>query len=206
MKPQPNRKSPRADWHDYNGASYFVTICTKNRIHYFGEIQNGIPNLSPIGEFTRQCVEKIDGIHDDAVIPIFVVMPNHVHLIIVLDSPCRAAALRQPYNKNALRQPYNKNALRQPYNENALRQPYNNDNGTVVPDAEMQRRAKRCGRLSHIIGQFKTAVLREAAAKGIPFGWQARFHDHIIRNDDEMKRITLYIKNNPIKWNDDCFS
>ena len=152
--------------------------------------------MSPIGEFTRQCVEKIDGIHDDAVIPIFVVMPNHVHLIIVLRPPCRAAALRQPYNKNALRQPYNKNVLRQPYN----------DNETVEPDAEMQRRAKRCGRLSHIIGQFKSAVLREAARQGIPFGWQARFHDHIIRNNDEMKRITLYIKNNPIKWNDDCFS
>ncbi|MBR4340838.1 MAG: hypothetical protein IKP89_09535, partial [Bacteroidales bacterium] len=145
MKPQPHRKSPRADWHDYNGASYFVTICTKNRIHYFGEIQNGIPNLSPIGEFTRQCVEKIAGIHDDTTVPVFSVMPNHVHLIIVLDSPCRAVALRQPYN---------------------------NDNGTVVPDAEMQRRAKRCGRLSHIIGQFKSAVLREAARQGIPFGWQ----------------------------------
>ena len=191
MKPQPNRKSPRADWHDYNGASYFVTICTKNRIHYFGEILNGITHLSPIGEFTRQCVEKIDGIHDDAVIPIFVVMPNHVHMIIVLRPPCRAVALRQPYNKNALRQPYNNN---------------NNDNETGEPDAEMQRRARRCGRLSHIIGQFKSAVLREATAKGSPFVWQARFHDHIIRNDDEMKRITLYIKNNPIKWNDDCFS
>ncbi len=134
--------------------------------------------MSPIGEFTRRCVEKIAEIHDDAVIPIFVVMPNHVHLIIALRHPRRAVAMRQPYN--------------------------NNDIG--APDAEMQRRAKRCGRLSHIIGQFKTAVLREAARQGIPFGWQARFHDHIIRNNDEMKRITLYIKNNPIKWNDDCFS
>ena len=95
--------------------------------------------------------------------------------------------------------------MRQPYIKNALRQPYN-DNDIGAPDAEMQRRARRCGRLSHIIGQFKSAVLREAAAKGIPFEWQARFHDHIIRNNDEMKRITLYIKNNPIKWNDDCFS
>ena len=187
MKPQPHRKSPRADWHDYNGASYFVTICTKNRIHYFGNIRNGIPHLSPIGEFTRRCVEKIAGIHDDATVPVFSVMPNHVHLIIVLDSPCRAVAMRQPYKKNA------------------MRQPYNNDNGTVVPDAEMQRRAKRCGRLSHIIGQFKSAVLREAARQGIPFEWQARFHDHIIRNNDEMERITLYIKNNPLKWDEDCF-
>ena len=30
--------SARANWHDYNGGVYFVTICTKNREHYFGEI------------------------------------------------------------------------------------------------------------------------------------------------------------------------
>lgn len=36
-----NRKSPRATWHKYNGGEYFITICTKNRIHYFGEIVDG---------------------------------------------------------------------------------------------------------------------------------------------------------------------
>ncbi len=30
--------SARANWHDYNGGIYFITICTKNREHYFGEI------------------------------------------------------------------------------------------------------------------------------------------------------------------------
>ena len=35
------RKSPRAKWHDYNGAEYFVTICTKRQAHYYGEIING---------------------------------------------------------------------------------------------------------------------------------------------------------------------
>ncbi len=30
--------SARAYWHDYNGGIYFITICTKNREHYFGEI------------------------------------------------------------------------------------------------------------------------------------------------------------------------
>lgn len=37
----PSRKSPRADFHDYSGGDYFITICTKNKSHYFGEITNG---------------------------------------------------------------------------------------------------------------------------------------------------------------------
>ena len=64
----------------------------------------------------------------------------------------------------------------------------------------MRRRAKRCGRLSHIIGQFKSAVIRETRRQGITFAWQTRFHDHIIRNNDEFERIALYIKNNPANW------
>ena len=34
----------------------------------------------------------------------------------------------------------------------------------------------------------------------IPFAWQARFYDHIIRNQDEMDRIVRYIGNNVAKW------
>ncbi|MFK8164863.1 MAG: hypothetical protein AB8H12_20625 [Lewinella sp.] len=40
---------------------------------------------------------------------------------------------------------------------------------------------------------------------GIPFGWQTRFHDHIIRNNDEFLRITNYIANNVANWQDDKF-
>ena len=180
-KPLPERKTPRATWHDYNRATYFVTICTKNRQHYFGNIQNGVPKLTAIGEYTQQCVKQIPKIHTDVEIPIFTVMPNHIHLIVVLrHTNRRAVALRQPYN-NVLRQPHNKQNV----------------------DPEMQRRAKCCGRLSHIIGQFKSAVIREAQRQGIPFAWQARFHDHIIRNNGELERIALYIKNNPTNWKGD---
>ena len=49
--------SARANWHDYNGGVYFVTICTKNRKHYFGEIvanaTTQIIQLSEIGHFTE---------------------------------------------------------------------------------------------------------------------------------------------------------
>ena len=54
-----------------------------------------------------------------------------------------------------------------------------------------------------IINQYKricTITLREIDIK---FCWQPRFHDHIIRNDEELNRIRQYIIDNPKNWNDD---
>ena len=43
--------SSRATWHEYNGGMYFVTVCTQNKEHYFGEIQDGVMHLTEIGEY-----------------------------------------------------------------------------------------------------------------------------------------------------------
>ena len=81
-----------------------------------------------------------------------------------------------------------------------------NDNSTSAEkDTEMQRMANCCGRLSHIIGQFKSAVTRFARENQIPFSWQPRYHDRIVRNWDEMNKIALYIEQNPMKWEMDRF-
>ena len=70
---------------------------------------------------------------------------------------------------------------------------------------EMQRRSYCCGRLSRIIGQYKSAVTKYANENDISFVWQPRFHDHIIRNWTEMNHISQYIQNNPMKWEMDRF-
>ena len=77
--------SARAAWHDYNGGIYFVTICTAGREHYFGEITDGEMHLSAIGEYTMQCIENITQHNPYANVPLFVIMPNHLHLIVVID-------------------------------------------------------------------------------------------------------------------------
>ena len=82
----PQRKSPRATWHDYNGGRYFVTFCTRNRDLYFGDIVDGKMEFSEIGEWAFQCIEKIETINDNVFVPEFVVMPNHVHLIVIMDN------------------------------------------------------------------------------------------------------------------------
>ena len=59
--------------------------------------------------------------------------------------------------------------------------------------------------ISSIIGGYKSAVTKHANRMGIEFGWQSRFYDHIIRNDQSFQRISKYIIENPTKWGDDCF-
>ena len=194
----PQRKSPRATWHDYNGANYFITICTKNHDLYFGDVVDGKMELSEIGEWAWQCAEKIETINDNVFVPEFVVMPNHVHLIVIMDNTDgRLPQCDSPTNPDDNVNP----------EDWVVGLPYHDSRIENVPEIneEMQRRAYCCGRLSRIIGQFKSAVTKYAHEKDIPFIWQSRFHDHIIRNSTEMNRIADYIQNNPMKWELDRF-
>lgn len=86
-----DRKTPRAKWHDYKGGEYFVTICTKDRVHFFGEVYGGEMRMTSIGKMLKQEIEKTEKIRGGEVsIPLYVIMPNHVHLIVVVS--CRDAS------------------------------------------------------------------------------------------------------------------
>ena len=63
--------------------------------------------------------------------------------------------------------------------------------------------ANNCGRLSHIISGFKSAVTKFAKEQETPFAWQPRFYDRIIRNDEELNLIAEYIRNNVVNWKED---
>ena len=62
------------------------------------------------------------------------------------------------------------------------------------------------GSLSTIIRSFKSSVTKWCNETKIQFGWQSRFHDHIIRNNDDFRRIRDYIINNPANWKEDKFN
>lgn len=81
----PNRKSPRASWWDYTtAADYFVTICSKNRTHFFGKIENGKMQLSHAGIIADVFWYEIKNHFPMVELFAFVVMPNHIHGIIRL--------------------------------------------------------------------------------------------------------------------------
>ena len=78
-------ESARADWHDYDGGSYFITICTKHRQHFFGEIVDGEMMLSDIGKYADEQFQNVSSHYPYAEIPLWTIMPNHLHAIVVID-------------------------------------------------------------------------------------------------------------------------
>ena len=162
--------SARADWHRYNIGWYYITICTDKRVHYFGEIKNKQMHLSPIGKFTESFLDKIHLIYNDAAVLSYVVMPNHIHMIIAVEKTIS-----------------------------------NNNNTNKDVNEKMQYIANQCGRMSHIISRFKSFVTKHARDNDIPFKWQTRFYDIIIRDYADYIVIEHYINNNILKWKDDDF-
>jgi REP element-mobilizing transposase RayT len=77
------RKSIRLEGWDYrNPWYYFITICTKDRRHYFGEIRNGMMGLTEQGCAAWYFWNEIPNHFDFVKLDEFVVMPDHVHGII----------------------------------------------------------------------------------------------------------------------------
>ena len=189
-------ESARASWWNYGWAgAYFITICTQNRSHYFGNIDavqteyalsvqdseldsnsdSKSPNLQPsyykkmnlsnCGVLADIFWHEIKNHAKNVELGAFVVMPNHIHGILILTGD---AELQLDLQSNSVIKS-NKNTV------------------------------------SSIIGSYKSAVTRHANRLGFEFGWQPRFHDHIIRNDAEYQRINDYIESNIQNWKTDVF-
>ncbi len=91
MKNHPERKRLRLQGYDYSSDGlYFVTICAKGRKYYFGEIRNGIMGLNEMGILAHQFWQDIPRHFDHVSLDEFVIMPDHVHGIIVIHSPVGA--------------------------------------------------------------------------------------------------------------------
>jgi len=80
--------SARLPQWDYGwNAAYFVTICTHSREHYFGDIINGRTQLSEIGHLANKYWLEIPEHFPFVELDAFVVMPNHVHGILIINKP-----------------------------------------------------------------------------------------------------------------------
>lgn len=75
-------QSARAEWHDYSGGRYFITICTHQWHSYLGRIDAEGMHLSPIGQYVDESLRSISSHYPYAAVPLYVVMPNHVHLLL----------------------------------------------------------------------------------------------------------------------------
>ncbi len=200
-----DRISYRAKWHNYNCGMYFVTICTKNREHYFGEINNGVMNLSEIGKCLHEQIVKTPEMRADMnmEIPLFVIMPDHVHLIVTIgenqyNTPTCGEITHCGETMHCGDAMHCRGAMHCAPTIGTT----NGDTNHCVPtDGEpMNKFSPQSKNLASVIRGIKISTTTFARKNQIPFAWQRSFHDRIIRDTAEMNRIAEYIENNVAEW------
>lgn len=169
-------------WNYGNDAAYFVTICTHQREKYFGEIKNGKMCVSPIGAIAYILWYEMKHHAKNIGLGEFVVMPNHVHGILILNGNdgCKDVTCNSDVTCNVSTGKNDKNQF-------------------------MSSKSPSPNTLSSIIRSYKSAVTKYCNRLQLPFAWQTRFHDRVIRDDGSLERNIEYIRNNPVHWQEDEF-
>lgn len=187
--------SIRAPWWDYGwSGAYFITICTKNRRHYLGEIKNKQMILSQVGVLADVFWHETPKHSKHTELGAFVIMPNHMHGLLIIDAPypvlvdAKAIAGSGPGVSAETRQALSQ----QPTEPEKIPGKY-----------QFQNQGKNT--VSAIVGSYKSAVTRHAHRLGYEFAWQSNFYEHIVRTDADYQRIHRYIENNPARWESDIF-
>ena len=172
-------------WDYARNAAYFITICTRHRVHYFGEVVDGGMVLSEIGAIVQSEWLKTFEMRPDMNLwqGAYVVMPDHFHAIIGIGD-------------NAY------NSKNKTHRRDAMHCVSTSDhkNKSTSPKNKFGPQSKN---LASIIRGFKIGVTKNARLINPDFEWQSRYHDHIIRNEKSFQSISNYIIHNPAKWQDD---
>ena len=191
----------------WNGA-YFITICTQQQKYYFGEILDKKMQLSHIGVLADAFWHEIKNHAKNMILGNFVVMPNHVHGILILnngdcvgcdrrDKACLVSTNQTRHQGNAR----DKACLVSTAKTTAT----TIDTKTEKPIGQQRFQNQGKNTISSIVGAYKSAVTKHAHRLGYDFAWQSRFHDHIIRNKKSFDHIKEYIISNPQNWEKDKF-
>lgn len=171
-----NRRSIRLDGYDYGRpGAYFVTICTYKRVCLFGEVVEGRMWLNEYGRIILGEWRRTERARDNVALDTFVIMPNHVHgIIVITPNPDGGGSTRG--RGTARRAPTGTNR---------------------------QFGQPRSGSLPTIVGAFKSAATRRINrlrdTPGEPV-WQRNYYERIVRGRHDLERIRRYIRQNPARW------
>ena len=222
------------NWDYGSNGSYFITICTADMQYHFGEVHDREMHLSESGMLAYMYWSQIPEKFPFVALGEFVVMPNHMHGIIIIDGNIVDRDGGGSDGAGGGDNDGNGGGC-----DDGSGGGDNDGNGggcddgngggcsfggfgggrdainrvsTTNPPKQHQpggitgdKNPMLYDNLSRAIRWYKGRVAFEIHKINAGFAWQSRFHDHIIRDDKSFERITNYIKNNPAKWSDDKF-
>ena len=182
---QHHRRSIRLPKFDYSQpGAYFVTICTHQHMCFFGEIVNGNVYLNAKGEIARTQLIGLEARFPQIEIVSQIVMPNHVHAIIIIHENIN--------NGNHVGAGFT---------------PAQNESNISGVGASPTPTTKTT--LGNIIGVYKSLVSRDCLQlfqknnQNMGKLWQRNYYEHIIRDESDLQIISDYIETNPERWEED---
>jgi REP element-mobilizing transposase RayT len=196
--PYHNRKSNRLPDYDYSkSGAYFITICVAFNKCLLGNIVEGRMVLNEFCKIAQDYLNGIPEKYTQAKIHEHVVMPNHIHAIIVIKN---VMAIHESPD-------FNEGLSVGAIHESPL-QTNTYDRERAIRESPLTIDQRRKMLMSKIIGWYKMNTAKHIniamQAQGQSF-WQRNYHDHIIRNQTSYQTIADYIKSNPVNWKKDRF-
>ena len=185
MPPAPgyyHRRSIRLKGYDYTRpGAYFVTMRIREGECLFGDVLDGEVALNEYGRIVLDEWRRIAESRPNVVLDEYVVMPNHVHGIIILTAEAKGDSSGRPDD----------------HHEASARSSVTHPAARTRPDGPVP------GSIGAIVGQFKSlATKRINRLRGTPgiSVWQRDYYEHVIRDDDALDAIRRYIRYNPVLW------
>jgi len=177
--------------------------------------------LSVLGRLVKDEILKIPQYHKRCILDEWVVMPNHIHLLIELagynydngmavnpDDDITTNNINATGNGGAVVDKIHEFYLRQQRQPAQQQPPTGKQNPDTVNDIKQYRKLRRQMIIPKILGKFQMItskqINRERQTPGVK-NWQNNYYDHVVRDEVSYQRIKQYIKNNPAKWNEDTF-
>jgi putative transposase len=181
---QHHRRSIRLNSYDYSSpGAYFITICAHRKRCVFGEIVDGRMHRNDCGDIVQEEWFRSATIRKEIQFDAWVVMPNHVHGIVMITPPVGAHGQMPAF---------------------AIAPPKTGPHDHAPLQGRLPRRRPRS--LGTFVGGFKSAVRsrinKMRGTIGLPV-WQSNYYEHVIRNEDDLNQIREYILTNPMRWADD---
>lgn len=178
-----HRRAIRLKGYDYTqGGAYFVTVCAHERINLFGHVHGDGVKLNEFGTIVFAEWEHTADMRPKVRVADFVVMPNHIHGILVIvddgDNSCRGVLQYAPTGKPTAN----------------------------IGDTNHSQFKSPSKTIGAIIRGFKSATTKRInqlrKTPHVPV-WQRNYYEHIIRNDASYRWIAEYIRLNPARWAND---
>ncbi len=166
-----HRRSIRLKGYDYTSAgAYFITICAYRRDRLFGKVINGEMQLNQIGRTARGHWMKLPKHHRHLTLDEFIIMPDHMHGILILD-----------HDPSSMDLPPSKGVCAASPQEN---RPKRHSISEIIRGFKT----------------FSTRRINQIRQTPGLSVWQRNFYERIIRDTIAMQNIQRYIQANPTAW------